>query len=92
MKDGVLYTPDRGALGSITRKTVIEIAKLNVVDVHVEVGPVEMAYCADVIFNCSTTGGIMPITTLDNKPVKDGKVGPITKDIWDGYWPHALGQ
>jgi hypothetical protein len=31
-------------------------------------------------------GGIMPITELDGKPVKDGKLGPITKQIWDGYW------
>lgn len=86
VKDGVLYTPDRGVLEGITRKTVIEIAKLNGVDVRVEVVPVEMAYCADEIFICSTAGGIMPITTLDDKPVKDGKVGRITKDIWDGYW------
>lgn len=35
---------------------------------------------------CTTAGGIMPITTLDDKPVNDGKIGPITKLIWDGYW------
>ena len=28
----------------------------------------------------------MPITVLDGKPVRDGKLGPITKKIWDGYW------
>ncbi|KAK2604642.1 hypothetical protein N8I77_007555 [Diaporthe amygdali] len=29
--------------------------------------------------------GIMPTTELDGNLVKDGKLGPITKDIWDGY-------
>jgi len=45
-----------------------------------------MAYDADEIFMCTTAGGIMPITTLDDKPVNGGNVGPITKKIWDGYW------
>jgi branched-subunit amino acid aminotransferase/4-amino-4-deoxychorismate lyase len=47
---------------------------------------VEMVYKADEIFMCTTAGGIMPITSLDGEPVKDGKIGPITKKIWDGYW------
>jgi branched-subunit amino acid aminotransferase/4-amino-4-deoxychorismate lyase len=45
-----------------------------------------MAYQADEIFMCTTAGGIMPITELDGKPVRDGQIGPITKEIWDGYW------
>ncbi|KAL3595991.1 hypothetical protein FPOAC2_10361 [Fusarium poae] len=45
-----------------------------------------MAYDADEIFMCTTAKGIMPITTMDGKPVKDGKVGPVTKAIWDRYW------
>lgn len=85
VKDGAVYTPDRGVLGGVTRRTVIEIAKLNCVDVRVEVVPVEMAYCADKISICSTAGVIIPVTALDDKPVKDGKVGPITKAMWDGY-------
>lgn len=27
----------------------------------------------------------MPITSLDERPLKDGRIGPITKIIWDGY-------
>ena len=85
-KNGVLYTPDRGVLQGVTRKTVIDVAKVNGIEVRVEVVPVELAYQCDEIFMCTTAGGIMPITCLDGKPVKDGKVGPITKIIWDGYW------
>jgi branched-subunit amino acid aminotransferase/4-amino-4-deoxychorismate lyase len=86
IKDKILYTPDRGVLQGITRKSVIDAAKWCGHEVRVEHVPVEMAYEADEIFMCTTAGGIMPITTMDGKPVKDGKVGPVTKAIWDRYW------
>jgi len=86
IKDGVIYTPDRGVLKGVTRKSVIDVANKNGIEVRVEVVPVEIAYQADEIFMCTTAGGIMPITSLDGKPVNGGKIGPITKKIWDGYW------
>ncbi|GAM37533.1 hypothetical protein TCE0_024f07530 [Talaromyces pinophilus] len=86
VKDGVLYTPDRGVLPGITRKSVVDVAKSLSLEVRVEDVPTEMAYNCDEIFMCTTAGGIMPITELDGKPVKDGNIGAITKQIWDGYW------
>lgn len=86
IKDGVLYTPDRGVLEGITRKSVIDVAKACGLTVKIEFVPTEMAYNCDEIFMCTTAGGIMPITELDGNPIKDGKVGPITQSIWDGYW------
>lgn len=86
VKDGVLYTPARGVLQGISRKSVIEVAITNGLEIRVEDVPVQMCYNADEIFMCTTAGGVMPITTLDGKLVKDGKVGEITKKIWDGYW------
>ena len=86
VKDGVLYTPDRGVLQGITRKSVFDAAKAEGLKVRVEHVPVDMAYHSDEIFMSTTAGGIMPITSLDGQPVKDGKVGPITEKIWDGYW------
>ncbi|KAJ5818910.1 hypothetical protein N7474_004501 [Penicillium riverlandense] len=86
VKNGVIYTPDRGVLEGVTRKTVIEVARANGIEVRMEVVPVELGYQSDEIFMCTTAGGIMPITSLDGQPVKDGEIGPITKKIWDGYW------
>jgi branched-subunit amino acid aminotransferase/4-amino-4-deoxychorismate lyase len=86
IKDGVVYTPDRGVLKGVTRKSVIDVANKNWIEVRVEVVPVELVYKADEIFMCTTAGGIMPITSLDGELIKDGKIGPITKKIWDGYW------
>lgn len=86
VKNGVLYTPQRGVLEGITRKSVIDVARMKGLDIRVELVPVDAAYSADEIFMCTTAGGIMPITTLDGRPVNGGQVGPITKTIWDGYW------
>ncbi|KAL6886773.1 Aminotransferase, class IV [Trichoderma evansii] len=86
VKNGVLYTPERGVLLGITRKSVIDAAEANGFEVRAEFVPVELAYQADEIFMCTTAGGIMPINTLDGKLIKDGSVGPITKKIWDTYW------
>lgn len=86
VKDNVLYTPARGVLEGVTRKSVIDVARANGLEIKVELVPVQLAYDADEIFMCTTAGGIMPITSLDGRPVKDGKLGPVTKKIWDGYW------
>jgi branched-subunit amino acid aminotransferase/4-amino-4-deoxychorismate lyase len=86
IKDGVLYTPDRGVLEGVTRKSVFDVARKNDIQVRVEIVPVESVYQSDEVFMCTTAGGIMPITKLDGQPVKDGKVGPLTKTIWDDYW------
>lgn len=86
VKGGVLYTPDRGVLEGVTRKTVFDVAGKNGIEVRLEVVPVELAYQSDEIFMCTTAGGIMPITSLDGQPVGDGKIGSVTKKIWDDYW------
>lgn len=79
VKDGVIFTPDRGVLEGVTRKSVFNVAETNDSPVQMEVVPVELAYGCDEIFMCTTAGGIMPITQLDGRPVNDGEVGPIIK-------------
>lgn len=86
IKDGVLHTPARGVLEGITRKSVIDAAKAHDLKVKVDFVPVDIVYHADEVFMCTTAGGIMPITVVDDKPVGDGKIGAITKKIWDAYW------
>ncbi|RAH57923.1 branched-chain amino acid aminotransferase [Aspergillus piperis CBS 112811] len=86
IKDGAIYTPDRGVLHGVTRTSVIDVARACGIQVHLEAVPVELAYQCDEIFMCTTAGGIMPITELDGKPVNRGQIGPVTKKIWDGYW------
>lgn len=86
VSNGVLLTPDRGVLEGVTRNTVMELAKEQGLDVRLEVVPVEAAYACDELFIVSTAGGVMPITTLDDRPVGSGAVGRITKNLWKAYW------
>lgn len=84
--DGRLRTPARGVLEGITRRTVLEIAA------HLghppEVGdlPVGDLYRADELFLTSTAGGVMPVATLDGRPVGTGAPGPLTTRIRARYW------
>ena len=86
LKDGALLTASRGVLEGVTRRSVFDVCEAEGIPVRCETIPVAMAYEVDEILMCTTAGGIMPITTLDGKPIGDGKVGPLTKKIWDGYW------
>lgn len=86
IKGGALHTPARGVLQGVTRKTVLEIAAANGYPATVDFLPVNDLYTADELFICTTAGGVMPLTSLDGKPIGDGKIGPITRKIWEGYW------
>jgi branched-subunit amino acid aminotransferase/4-amino-4-deoxychorismate lyase len=85
-KDGRLYTPARGVLLGITRQTAIDIANELGVPVEIDFVPTSLLYEADEIFLTSTGGGIVPVATLDGKPVGQGRPGPITTRIRDTYW------
>lgn len=86
VKDGKLHTPRRGVLEGVTRKSVLGVAdKLGLTWVIDDV-PVQLAYDCDEIMFVTTAGGVMPITLLDDRPVGDGQVGPLTKAMWKGYW------
>jgi len=86
VKGGKLYTPKRGVLEGVTRKSVLAVADKLGLPWVIEDIPVQMAYDCDEILFVTTAGGVMPITTLDHAPVGDGKVGPIGKALWKGYW------
>lgn len=86
VKDRQLYSPKKGVLEGVTRKTVFEVADELGHKPHLDDVPVSLAYEADEIMFVTTAGGVMPVTTLDGEPIGNGEVGPITKEIWTGYW------
>ncbi|HEV2365629.1 MAG TPA: aminotransferase class IV [Caulobacteraceae bacterium] len=86
VKDRVLHTPARGVLEGVTRKTVLELAAARGLKTVLDFVPVDLLYRADEIFMTTTAGGVMPITTLDGQAVGGGQVGPVTRDLWEGYW------
>jgi branched-chain amino acid aminotransferase len=81
-----LYTPARGVLLGITRRTVLEIAEKTGITAHVTDLPVADLYRAEELFLTSTAGGVMPVARLDGQPVGDGRTGPVTRRIRKQYW------
>ncbi|MCZ6665573.1 MAG: aminotransferase class IV [Gammaproteobacteria bacterium] len=86
LKDSVLWTPASGVLEGITRKTVLELAAQDGIETRVTMFDPAVLYDADEIFLTSTAGGVMPVTSLDGKPVADGKPGETSIRLRQLYW------
>lgn len=87
VKDGKLLTPPlrAGILHGITREVVLEIARESGVKAReVPVSPAELL-AADEIFITSSTREIMPARSVDERPVGDGKPGPVTRRLILAY-------
>jgi branched-chain amino acid aminotransferase len=69
----------------ITRATVIEIAAAEKIRcVEADLSPVDI-YGADEMFCTGTMGELVGVIQLDNRPIGDGKVGPMTKRLSELY-------
>jgi branched-chain amino acid aminotransferase len=86
IKSGRLMTPDTGVLHGITRRTAIELAQGLNIETRIAPVPVETLLGADEIFITSTAGGVIPVTTLEDRPVGDGAPGPVSMRLRDLYW------
>lgn len=86
LKDGKAKTPDRGSLGGITRKTVLEIC--DSLGIPPAIAPVTRAELedADEVFISSTAGGVMPISRVMTRIMGNDRPGPLSTKIRDTYW------
>jgi branched-chain amino acid aminotransferase len=87
VRDGVLATPSRGSdiLESITRDTVMVLAREAGIPLEErEVDRTEL-YVADEIFLCGTGQELVAVTSVDRLPVGEGKPGPITRRLQAAY-------
>jgi branched-chain amino acid aminotransferase len=86
VKDGEVFTPDRGVLEGVTRRTVIELAAEKEIPLQVRKVPAREVRGADEVFVTSTAGGIIPVTRVDGAPVGEGAPGPLTLRLREEYW------
>jgi branched-chain amino acid aminotransferase len=85
VNDNKLFTPSHGMLEGITRETIFEIARdLKLSTMATDIKKYDL-YVADEIFLCSTAGGIIPVTSVDNRIIGLGYPGKITKLVMDKY-------
>ncbi len=95
IKDGVLSTPrqEDGILAGITRDTVIELAQnvlgLKVVERQI---PKTDVYVADEFFMTGTAAHVTPVVEVDGRPLGDGAVGPVTRELQRLYFDVVKGE
>jgi branched-chain amino acid aminotransferase len=83
VKGGEVRTPppEAGILDGITRAKVIGLCRDNGVPlVERRISPDELRG-ADEAFITSATRGVLPVTTVDEKPVAAGTPGPVTRKL-----------
>lgn len=84
---GEVWTPqpDVGILDGITRAKVLELARgAGIAVVERRIQPAELRG-ADEAFLTSATRGVLPISTIDGRPVGAGVPGPVTKRLMALY-------
>lgn len=95
VRDGVLITPPITAsiLESITRQTVIELAKtlLNLEVIERDLDRTEL-YISDEIFLCGSAIEVMPVLNVDGINIKTGAPGEISIKIKEMYLKVACGK
>jgi branched-chain amino acid aminotransferase len=89
--EGVLKTPtSENCLAGITRETTLEIAaSLGIPCLETRLQPYDL-YTADELFFTSTPYCIMPASRFNGLPVGDGQVGPLTRQLLEG-WSQLVG-
>jgi D-alanine transaminase len=68
-------------LPGITRLSVMRLAKENGLTIEERAFSVEEALSAAEAFLTSASSLVMPVVTIDGKPVADGKPGPMTRRL-----------
>jgi branched-chain amino acid aminotransferase len=91
VRDGVLITPDvtSGILESITRETLLTLAKeAGLQTIERRVDRTEL-HIADEIFYCGTGQELVPVLSVNRLPVGDANPGPISRLLQVSYDRHV---
>ena len=84
--EGQLLTPQSGVLEGITRQTVLDLAQEQGIPARQTMFKADVLENAAEIFLTSTAGGVMPVTTLNGRPIGDGQPGKVTAQLQKRYW------
>lgn len=93
VKNGLLKTtPLTSILQGITRDSVIQIARDKGIDVVEERFSRDELYIADEAFFTGTAAEVTPIKEVDDRIIGNGKPGPVTKSLQDGFFNIVKGE
>jgi branched-subunit amino acid aminotransferase/4-amino-4-deoxychorismate lyase len=88
VKNGNVITPSKNVLDGVTRRVVIELLKEQGIPFKETELPIETLLTADEVFLASTTKHIMPVTTIDDRTIADGKPGKFTQKVMQAFQHH----
>ncbi len=95
IRNGILITPPAtsSVLESVTRDTFITLfPELNGQRVvQREIDRTEL-YIANEAFFCGSSAEATPILSVDKRPVGDGKMGPVTRELREAYLKLVRGK
>lgn len=95
IREGRLRTPaiTDNILEGITRNTMLELAQkeLGIEVVERSIDRSEL-YIADEVFFCGTGAQVASVTSIDHRPVGNGKIGAITKQMQELYFGLVRGK
>lgn len=82
VKAGVIYTPGQQILEGITRSYVISLASK---EFEVRVGDFSLGefLSADEVFTTGSTKRVLPVFSMDGKPINGGVRGKVTAHLYD---------
>jgi len=93
VRDGVLRTPaSHTVLDGITRATVCELGVRLGIPIEERSITRDDLYIADEIFLTGTAAEVTPVREVDQRPVGDGKRGPVTKLLQEAYFDVVAGR
>lgn len=95
VRKGKLITPQscENVLEGITRDSVIELAQREL-GLEIVERPIDRSelYVCDELFFTGTAVGVAPIVKVDHRPVKDGAIGAVTREIQQLYFDATRGH
>lgn len=93
VRDGVIYTPDlTSCLDGITRRSLFQIAADEGYEVRERRITRDEVYICDEAFFSGTAAEVVPIRSLDARPIGEGRRGPITEKLQAIYFEAVRGQ
>lgn len=91
VRDNTIYAPDRDVLWGTIGSLILEIAQQEFSVVHRTMS-LEDFLSADEVFLTSTTRGVVPIVTIDDRAIGNGMVGPITRALMKRFGEVTTGD
>lgn len=87
VKQDVILAPPKGnlMLPGITYDVILELAAMHDIPVEIRKISAEELKEADEVWMTSSTKEVLAITTLDGRPVANGKPGPLCNKMWQWY-------